>query len=120
MSLELVIPGIPPSVNHYKRGGRGGWGKTPEAVKFQDDIGTLLRGRHVVGKAFSVVIEINLGPKQKGDVDNFPKVVLDGLAKHGAFRDKKGKHLSDSHVSLMTISKERWAVAETWVHIEAR
>jgi hypothetical protein len=49
---------------------------------------------------YSVEIEIQLGPKQKGDVDNFPKVVLDGLVIAGVIH-------SDAAVDCLTIKKSR-------------
>jgi hypothetical protein len=49
---------------------------------------------------YSVEIEIQFGPKQKGDVDNFPKCVLDGLVIAGVIH-------SDAAVDCLTIKKSR-------------
>jgi Holliday junction resolvase RusA-like endonuclease len=107
-NLELIVPGIPPSVNHYVQHSRGRHFRTPEALRFQDDLAIMARGRCVgTGKCrFSVEIEISLGPKQKGDIDNFPKIVLDGLVIAGVIH-------SDSAVDLLTIKKGRTGALES-------
>jgi hypothetical protein len=56
-----------------------------------------------VGKQFLVSLRIILPACKKGDVDNFPKLVLDGLAAAGAFRDKKGNAISDAHVVTLCV-----------------
>lgn len=117
--MILTIPGIPPTGNHYVKHSRGRHFKTSEATKFQTDIGVLLLGDHCKAKSFRVTIIVCLGPKQKGDVDNFPKCVLDGLAKHGAFRDLKGKVVSDSLVEELTVRKTRGKIATTFVVVES-
>jgi Holliday junction resolvase RusA-like endonuclease len=101
-NLELIVPGIPPSVNHYVQHSRGRHFRTPEALRFQDDLAIMARGRCVgTGKCrYSVEIEIQLGPKQKGDIDNFPKCVLDGLVIARVIH-------SDAAVDSLTIKKQR-------------
>jgi len=42
---------------------------------------------------------------ERGDIDNFPKLVLDALADCGVFRDSKGKIVSDAHVMRLEVTK---------------
>lgn len=82
--LTLVIPGTPPSGNHYKkprgRGLRGSY-VTDEAKAFFSAVAALSMGRRVMAKSYAVRIEIFLGARQKGDLDNFAKVALDALVR---------------------------------------
>lgn len=97
--LVFVVPSIPVSLNHYKvRTRRGITFVTKEALNFKAEVALELRGRYVQAKRFSVTIRITLGKGDRGDWDNFPKLVGDGLAAAGAFRDLKGKIVSDAHV----------------------
>lgn len=109
MSIVITIPGIPPSGNHYVKHSRGRHFKTAEATKFQADIAILAAGRTLSfhKKARYVVeIHITLGPKEKGDIDNFLKVTLDGLVKAGVIR-------SDAAIDALIVSKDRGPVSET-------
>jgi len=103
-TLEFTVPLVPPSVNHYKvryRNGRTVVSK--EAQAFKDALAIYVQDGYVTGETFSVSMSVVLAAKQKGDVDNFPKLVLDGLAAAGVFRNKKGKMVSDAHVRHMTV-----------------
>jgi Holliday junction resolvase RusA-like endonuclease len=51
-------------------------------------------------KAIEVDITVFLGMRGKGDVDNFPKVVLDGLVDAGVIR-------TDARVSDLHVHKRR-------------
>jgi crossover junction endodeoxyribonuclease RusA len=103
--LYIKLEGIPPSVNHYVKHTRSGRHYTTgEAQGFKDSIALELRDKFTTGTRFEVVLTITLGKKEKGDVDNFPKLILDGLAAAGAFRDKKGKRVSDARVRRLEIS----------------
>lgn len=107
--ITLTIPGMPPTVNSYVRHSRGRHFKTSEATKFQSDIAILAAGRSLdCGKKtrYAVEIHITLGPKAKGDLDNFCKVCLDGLVIAKVIR-------SDAAIDLMTVSKSRGEVSET-------
>lgn len=98
-TVKFTVPLVPPSVNHYKvryRNGRTVVSK--EAIAFKGAVALFIRGEYVQAKRFSVTIRITLGKGDRGDWDNFPKLVGDGLAAAGAFRDLKGKWLSDAHV----------------------
>ena len=102
--LDFTVRLTPPSVNHYVKHFRnGGHVKTGEAQAFKDAVAIYAKGGYVVGKTFSVTMKVVLAEKQKGDVDNFPKLVLDGLADAGVFRNKKGERISDAHVRHMTV-----------------
>jgi crossover junction endodeoxyribonuclease RusA len=121
MSLYIKVPLIPPSVNHYAKHTRSGKHYvTGEAQAFKDEIALAVKGRYVESIYLSVNMTVTLGKCQKGDVDNFPKLVLDGLAACGAFRDEKGKRVSDAQVRHLEVSvnnRERpdKGYTEVWV-----
>ena len=107
-SLLFDMPLIPPSVNHYAKHTRTGKHyRTAEASAFKAAIGIYARGAVESKNGFYVFITVTLGEGQRGDIDNFPKLVLDGLADAGVFRDKKGKRLSDGHVSELWVKVDR-------------
>ena len=62
-------------------------------------------------EAKSVMIAITLPPKARGDVDNFPKVVLDGLVRAGVIR-------SDASITYLAVNKERGLEPKTSIWIE--
>jgi Holliday junction resolvase RusA-like endonuclease len=102
--ISFTVPLVPPSVNHYKvRTRRGFTYVTPEAMAFKSALGVFGRGQFVESRYFMVSIHITLGKGERGDVDNFPKLVMDGLAEMGAFRDLKGKIVSDAYVRCMCV-----------------
>jgi hypothetical protein len=106
--MSFTVPLIPPSVNHYKTRFRNGRTVvSQEALAFKAELALAAKHQYVVGKEFSVDMLIVLGKGEKGDVDNFPKLVLDGLAACGAFQSRKGKGLSDATVSRMGVKVNR-------------
>lgn len=109
--LFLTVLLTPPNLNHYVRHTRSGRHYvTKEAQTFKDVLAVVLRGRYVLATAFVVEIWIYLGAKQKGDCDGFPKIVLDGLARAGAFRMATSggpEWLSDAHVDDLIVHKRR-------------
>ena len=108
MSVFFVMPMVPPSVNHYVKHTRTGRRYvTGEATAFKQALAAFNHGDFVQGKAFSVQIDVILGKGDRGDVDNFPKLCLDGLADAGAFRDLKGKTLSDAYVTKLCVKVDR-------------
>lgn len=121
--FEIKIPGIPPSVNHYVKHTRNGRSYvTTEAQSFKDAIGFHARACYVVGKTFNLSLRVVLGAGDKGDVDNFPKLVMDGLAAAGVFRNKKGKIVSDAHVEKLVVEVDRFERPEcgrTEIQVEA-
>lgn len=89
--LSMTIPGTPPSGNNYIRHTRQGRHyMTAEATKFQADVALLAGGQSVSGKRHGVDIQISLAPKQKGDLDNFLKVLIDSLVKAGVLKTDAG------------------------------
>ena len=103
--VRFTVPLVPPSVNHYKvrfRNGRTVVSK--EALGFKEAVALCSRdaGR-CEGKTFYLSLRVILGRKDRGDVDNFPKLCLDGLAEAGVLRDRKGKIVSDAHIRMMTV-----------------
>ena len=109
----FTVPGIPPSVNHYIQHTRSGHHyKTDEAKAFEAKVALAagaLRGRKV--EAETVEILVVLGPKRKGDVDNFAKVVLDSMVRCGVIR-------SDASVIKLIVRKTRAPVSFTNIQIE--
>lgn len=110
--VRLRIDGIPPSVNHYTKHTRSGVHyKTAEAKNYQTIIAVVAGNhRHKQYEAIEVKLAIYLGPGQRGDVDNFPKVVLDALVKCGVIR-------SDASIMKLTVEKFRASKPETTVLI---
>jgi Holliday junction resolvase RusA-like endonuclease len=123
MMIAFTIVGIPPSVNHYKvryRNGRTVVSK--EAIAFKDAVGYKANGKYVTARSFYVDLRVTLGRKDKGDADNFPKVVLDGLADAGVFRDRRGARVSDAHVRRLVVVVDcdtRPAIGETRIEVGA-
>jgi crossover junction endodeoxyribonuclease RusA len=103
-----MVPIVPPDLNHYVRHDRNGKHYvTREALAFKEALAIYARGEFVQAKSFAVQILIVLGKGQRGDVDGFQKLVLDGLANAGVFRDLKGKRLSDAHVDDLHSTRDR-------------
>ena len=109
--VEITVPMVPPSVNHYKvRYRNGRTVVSDEAHTFKAELALAVKEsarQYAVGKHFSVKMDIVLAAKQKGDVDNFPKLVLDGLAAANVFRNPNGLPVSDAHVCYMTVFVDR-------------
>ena len=108
-TVSLTIPMTPPSVNHYVTHYRNGAhvktdrAKTWEA-EFALAVREQVRGRYVTAKRFLVHVEIYLGPKERLDVDNGNKCVLDCVAHNGLMRNKSGRLQSDSHVKSLLVN----------------
>lgn len=99
--IAFTVPLIPPSVNHYKmRTRKGVTFVGADALKFKEAVGIFSRGRSLQADEYMIHISIYLGSKQKGDVDNFCKVVLDGLV------DAEVIH-SDAAVRKLIVEKHR-------------
>lgn len=103
-SVTITVPLVPPSVNHYKKPRRGGYGYyvTKEAQAFKQAVGVCAgRQRALVGvRRYEVEVHIYLGAGDRGDVDNFGKVVLDGLQESGVIH-------SDAAVTDLILRKRR-------------
>ena len=101
--LTIIVPLVPPSVNHYVKHTRNGRHYvTKEAKAFKEAIGLFSRGMlfDPVPSKYEVEIHIYLGVRQKGDTDNFAKVCLDGLTEAGFIH-------SDAAVTDLILRKRR-------------
>lgn len=112
--LRVVVPGIPPSVNHYKmRTRKGVTFVSDEAKRYKLDLALCAGGRQLRGDYYRVKLSVFLGPKQRGDVDNFAKCALDGLVEAGVIH-------SDDAITSLTIEKARdHANPRTEITVEA-
>ena len=81
--FEFTVSLVPPSVNHYVKHARSGVHYvTKEAKAFKWAVALAAREAGVEpinAKRYSVAFEVLLGKGQKGDADNFSKVILDSL-----------------------------------------
>jgi crossover junction endodeoxyribonuclease RusA len=112
VSLEFTVPLVPPTVNHYVKHTRTGRHYvTKEAKAFKAAVASLAGCRQVPCKWYSVKIHIYLGAKQKLDLDNCAKVVLDGLAEAGTIH-------SDAAITTLLLEKSRdRANPRTWIAV---
>lgn len=102
--IKLVIPGTPPSGNHYVKHTRTGRHYvTGEARKFKEDVSLLAQGQSMPPGRYHVDMWVYMGHGEKGDVDNFPKVALDALRDAGVIK-------SDAMVDDLEVHKRRDAV----------
>jgi hypothetical protein len=77
---------------------------SPGAIGFKLEVARCAKNRCVAGRTFHVTIHLVLGQGNRGDIDNYAKLVMDGLADAGVFVDLKGKRKSDAWVrGLMMI-----------------
>lgn len=109
-SCAIEIPLLPASVNHYTlHKATGVHVKSPEAKGFEQSFGIFVRGAHAVSRtpAFTVAMQIVLPMGKRGDVDNFPKQLLDCAAKAGMFRSSNGLELADSYVHRLEVELYR-------------
>lgn len=119
MNLSITINRTPPSSNHYRGMNRGKFFLRREAQLFFDLMKLEVRGQFVNAEEFEVLACIYLGKDQRGDVDNFGKVLLDGLAKCGVFCDKEGIPVSDAYVRRIVLEKDRsWASPRTEIIVK--
>jgi Holliday junction resolvase RusA-like endonuclease len=106
--LSFTLPMLPPSVNHYiEHPARGVHKKSAAAKAWEQDFQAMLpaavRGQYVTGNRFWVTLCFTPGPKDRGDVDNRNKLVLDCCAAAGMFRNLKGEQLSDAWVKRLYV-----------------
>ena len=97
--VRFTIPEVPPSVNHYKKpiklrtsnGTVSSYALTPEAEAFQLLTRLYCRGASIVPAdrkernrtRYVLHARVYLGPKQRGDGDNFWKCIADSLVVAG-------------------------------------
>jgi Holliday junction resolvase RusA-like endonuclease len=115
--ISLVIPGTPPSVNHYKGYNRRTrrWYVKPGATSFKASVAAVAAGRQLPkAKGYEVDIMVFLGKGQKGDSDNFNKVVLDALVAARVIPGDAGRN-------RITVDKGRdWANPRTEITVRVR
>jgi Holliday junction resolvase RusA-like endonuclease len=107
--VVFTVPYLtPPSGNHYKSPckyiGKDGYlhsGQkiTPEAKAYKNAVAIFARGRTVAPPdalkkktAYDVRMTVTLGPRQRGDEDNFHKVGLDALVSAGVIHSDAYAH----------------------------
>lgn len=105
--LRIEVPGIPPSVNEYKkyrivpRAGRKPvalWYLTAKAKAWFRDVGVFAGGRQLWAEEYSVSYVVFLPDARIHDVDNFAKCILDSLAEqHGCGAIDDDKRVSECH-----------------------
>ena len=124
--LQFTIPLIPPTVNMYTRHTRQGRHyKTKLALAWEQAFAIYApRDEWVTAKQFKVTLDVYLGPKDKLDVDNAPKMCLDCIARHRLLRNKSGRNVSDSYVKALAVfiwdsKKDRANGAHTDITVEA-
>lgn len=105
--VKIIIPMLPPSVNHYVKHvvvrGQQRHIKTPQTEAWERDFGLFVRGQYVMGKTFAVTLRFRMGEGDGFDVDNLNKCTLDCAAKAGVIRNKKGEWLSDRWFKRLTV-----------------
>ncbi len=78
--LTIIVPLVPPSVNHYvKHTRRGRHYLTREGREYKRVLAVFARGQALPAKSYELEAVIYLGLGQRGDGDNFWKVIADGL-----------------------------------------
>ena len=105
-SCRIEIPLLPASINHYvEHKARGVHVKSNEAKGFENAFSLFVKGEYAVSAvpSFAAKIQIVLPLKKKGDVDNFPKQILDCAAKAAMLRSVKGLQLSDCYVRRLEV-----------------
>jgi len=99
----ITVPLVPPTVNHYvKHTRRGRHYVSGEAISFKEAVRLFSKRQQVRGAQYKVEVWVHLGKGQKGDIDNFAKVVLDGLKDAGVID-------SDAKIANLHLYKRRSA-----------
>lgn len=116
----IRVDAIPPGVNHYVKHTRSGIHYIDaKAKRFKELLAVSCAGvSPVYGRTFEVEIDVSLGKGERGDVDGFPKLVLDVISRRGMLRNMKtGEPMSDAHVTRLTVTKERGEKSMTTIEI---
>jgi Holliday junction resolvase RusA-like endonuclease len=112
--IQLTVPGIPPSANHYKGLNRrtGRWYVRKPAISFKASVAALLAGRKMPdAKAYKVEILVYLPKGKRGDAANFEKVTCDALQAAGVIKN-------DSRARRVEIETRRdWSNPRTEITI---
>jgi crossover junction endodeoxyribonuclease RusA len=100
-ALTITVPLVPPSVNHYVKHTRTGRHYvTAEGRAYKQAVAIFARGQSLRAKRYELEAVIHLGHGQRGDGDNFWKVIADGLVEAGVIH-------SDAAVSDWILRKRR-------------
>ena len=101
-SVSIVVPLVPPTVNHYVKHTRNGRHYvTKEAKAFKEAVALFARRQRIMeADAYEVEAHVYLGHGQRGDVDNFGKCLLDSLQAAGVIT-------SDARVTDLILRKRR-------------
>lgn len=101
-SVSFTVPLVPPSVNHYKmRTNHGVTFVSQEAKDFKRAVGVFCRSKFCgEWSAYHVEVTVFQGKGDRGDVDNYAKCVLDGLAESGVIH-------SDAAITDLILRKRR-------------
>ena len=107
-STRFEMPMLPPSVNHLTQhpgGNSKAHPKSAAAKAFMRDFPIFARDNYAASPSglFQVTLRYIPGKAQRGDIDNYNKLILDCAAKRGMFRDAKGKPLSDAWVKRLVV-----------------
>ena len=81
--VSFSVPGHPPSVNSYVRHARGRHYRTKAADRWLWDVSFAAKKQSVRGDAYEVNAVIWLGAKERIDIDNAGKLLLDSLVTAG-------------------------------------
>lgn len=109
--VEFTVPLLAPSSNHYvKHTHIGRHYVTGEARAFFDAVRLYARGQFVRFPWYAVEVWVTLGPKLKGDADNYLKCGLDALVKAGVID-------SDAKVTDLEIHKRRGKESSTRYYV---
>lgn len=93
--IRFSVPLTPPTGNLYVRHTRAGRHYRSRATdKFYEAVKIFARGAKIEAESYRVSVRIVLGPRQRGDVDNFLKCSLDSLVSAGVI------HSDDAILSL--------------------
>jgi Holliday junction resolvase RusA-like endonuclease len=113
--VRLVIPLLPPSVNHYKVPNHFGRGfhVTPEGLAYKAAVAIFARGQSIAPATdaerkkvrYRLRVVVVLGVKRRGDGDNFWKCIADGLQEAGVIH-------SDARVRHWDMTVDDWTRPE--------
>lgn len=104
--VRFEMPMLPPSVNHLtEHPATGVHPKSAAAKAFMRDFPIFARDLYAMSASgiFQVTLCYFPGKGQRGDSDNYNKLILDCAAKRGMFRNAKGKELSDAWVKRLIV-----------------
>ena len=89
--LIIVIPQIPPSLNHYRKqrvvAGRVSWYMGDRAKVWFAVFQAIVNGRTLPGERYALEYRVFAGTRRLFDIDNAAKIVGDSLQKCGVIKD---------------------------------